>query len=339
MLAPALTALALGLGLAAGEGARVLSGDGPSLQALLPAAPEAAYRTAERDVSNWRRQAAWQLEPGAVAALAAFLRADRPVVTRCVRLNNYWCIKSARWNGEIGTDDEGHVGFASAERGADAAATLLRRYYLEFGRRSALDIVRRWAPAECQIGAAAPALMATGSIARTARARYLASRRKVRVAGRAAAGPAPTPRVSAVLPRQASAFRVPDVAVGVGEKPLTLSSTLPYRVPAPAPSAQGPRPSAPAIAGPAPGPAPACAGDEQRLRNYAERIVAPLGLGPADDLRLFEPDGTPTDHLAPVMLAMSGFELGTLRASGTLVEGAVERQRARAAASQAMGLP
>jgi hypothetical protein len=181
--------------------------------------------------------------------------------------------------------------------------------------------------------------MATGSIARTARARYLASRRKVRVAGRAAAGPAPTPRVSAVLPRPVPAFRLPEVALGVGEKPLTLSSTLPYRVTSPAPSAPAARPPAPAMAGPAPAPAPACAPDEQRLRNYAGRIVAPLGLGPDDDLKLFEPDGTPTDHLAPVMLAMSGFELGTLRASGTLVEGAVERQRARAAASQAMGLP
>ena len=76
------------------------------------------------------------LEPKPIIAMAALFRAERPFVTRCVKLNNYWCIKSARWNGELATDGEGHVGFASAEHGADAAATLLRRYYLEFNRKS-----------------------------------------------------------------------------------------------------------------------------------------------------------------------------------------------------------
>jgi hypothetical protein len=91
-----------------------------------------------------------------------------------------------------------------------------------------------------------------------------------------------------------------------------------------------------------PAPAPlACAPDEQRLRNYASRIVDGLGLGTSEDLKLFEPDGTPTVNLAPVLLAMSAFELGTLRASSDLVEGAVARQAARAKslARQAGSLP
>ena len=66
------------------------------------------------------------LEPKPVVAMAALFKAERPFVTRCVKLNNYWCIKSARWNGELATDGEGHVGFVSADHGADAAATLLR---------------------------------------------------------------------------------------------------------------------------------------------------------------------------------------------------------------------
>ena len=109
------------------------------------------YEAEAREISNWRSQTVGALEPKPVAIAAAWLSADRPIITRCVKLNNYWCIKSARWDGEIGKDAEGHVGFASADHGADAAVTLLRRYYLEFGRKSALEIVRRWAPAECNI--------------------------------------------------------------------------------------------------------------------------------------------------------------------------------------------
>ena len=56
---------------------------------------------------------------------------------RCVKLNNYWCIKRARWAGEIAADAEGHVAFASAIDGAIAAAILLRRYYIDYNRRSA----------------------------------------------------------------------------------------------------------------------------------------------------------------------------------------------------------
>ena len=76
---------------------------------------------------------------------------DRDIkgVSRCIRLNNYWCVKKAGWTGEIASDPEGHVAFASAADGAGVAANLLRRYYVDFNLHSARAIVQRWAPAQC----------------------------------------------------------------------------------------------------------------------------------------------------------------------------------------------
>ncbi|MGU3479636.1 hypothetical protein ACLBX8_28355, partial [Methylobacterium sp. D48H] len=111
------------------------------------------FDPATRSVSNWHAQTGAQLTPRALA-ITASLADDPPYVARCVRLNNGWCIKSARWSGEIGADGEGHTAFATLDDGADAAASLLRRYYRDYGRRTALAIVRRWAPAECRVGAA-----------------------------------------------------------------------------------------------------------------------------------------------------------------------------------------
>ena len=47
---------------------------------------------------------------------------------RCIRLNNYWCIKKAGWTGEVASDSEGHVAFSSSLEGAMVAVRLLRRY-------------------------------------------------------------------------------------------------------------------------------------------------------------------------------------------------------------------
>jgi hypothetical protein len=354
----------------------------PASAAVQPA----TFSPDARAVSNWREEAVEDLYPTPLSALAVALKAERPVVTRCVKLNNYWCIKSARWNGEIGTDDEGHVGFASAERGADAAVRLLRRYYLDFDRKSALDIVRRWAPAECRIaggGSAAPATLAVRGIGNTLRARWLARRaRPARTKLAAAGATVPVPqkpaasRVSAVPLRPLPSLSMPSIMAGISAPKPTVSATLPARPPQrrqptpasvaaaqsaaartsaaraapasprpanvataragsapPAPAkvaaAPPPRPAAiaPATAAPAPAPRPvfACAPDEQRIQNYAGRMVQALGIGPGEDLNLFEPDGRPLPNLARVLLAMSAFELGYLRASAELVHGAVER--------------
>ncbi len=141
-----------------------------------------------RAVSNWREEAGENLAPTSLALVVRYAASEPGFVARCVRLNNYWCVKQARWSGELGGDAEGHTGFATAADGAEAAAQLLRRYYRDYGRRSALAIVRRWAPAECGAprpvarsvprgGTAAPAVsvsLAPQGIGRTLRARFLA---------------------------------------------------------------------------------------------------------------------------------------------------------------------
>jgi hypothetical protein len=281
------------------------------------------------------------LEPKPVVAMAALFKAERPFVTRCVKLNNYWCIKSARWNGELATDSEGHVGFVSADHGADAAATLLRRYYLEYKRKSALDIVRRWAPAECNVatGLGGVAMLAVRGIGGTVRAQYLASRRKGgAVRYTAKAGPSGRPgRVSMVIPMapKTPQFRVPSIAAGMGETPKPAKPQQPLVVARPKPARQ---PVTTASAAPQPAPkvqvAAACPSEEQRHRNYAGRMVEGLGVGPADDLKLFAEDGTPQPNLIRVMLAMSAFELGALRANPDLVEGAVRRMADRIAVAK-----
>jgi len=310
----------------------------PGMAALTAGAPEpqARYEPENRAVTNWRSEAIEALEPRTVVALAALFKAERPFVTRCVKLNNYWCIKSARWNGELATDGEGHVGFASAEHGADAAALLLKRYYLDFGRRSALDIVRRWAPPECGIatGIGGIAVLAVKGIGGTVWAQYLASRGKgsvVRYTARSGPGGRPG-RVSMVIPMtpktpqyRTPQYRVPDIAAGMGEKP---------KAPDPRPLvAQRPKPAPQPVRNAAATPkvqvASACGSEEQRLRNYASRMAEPLGLKPTDDLKLFAADGRPLPNLAPVMLAMSAVELGALRASPDLVEAAIERASAK----------
>jgi hypothetical protein len=334
--------------------------------------PPPRFDPATRSVSNWHEEAGENLLPRALAATAR-LAEDPPYVARCVRLNNGWCIKSARWPGEIGADAEGHTAFATLDNGADAAASLLRRYYRDYGRRTALAIVRRWAPAECRVAAAparqgqkarpgravaTPAVSATlapRGIGRTLRARYLASHRPggvprgraaalrvqpwsplARMAGRPGRRPAAVPHVASLQP-------VPDIAAGIGASAQPArqaprqatrgaadpAALLDRKVPSPermvAESAL-----LPAIATGLPVldlrlPAPLCTGDEVRIQAYAARISGSVGLKPGDDLDLFGPDGAPRPNLAPVMLAMSAVELGTLRAGPELVAGAIAR--------------
>ena len=153
-----------------------------ALTARAADAGPAAFSLVARAVSNWRTEASASLAPGSLAYVVQYAERDPSFVARCVKLNNYWCIKRAAWTGEIGGDDEGHTAFATAEDGAGAAAVLLRRYSRDFGRRTALAIVRRWAPASCGSGSptASPRdgsvsrALAPRGLGRTLRARYLA---------------------------------------------------------------------------------------------------------------------------------------------------------------------
>jgi hypothetical protein len=111
--------------------------------------PAPSYAPDKRAVDNWRFESAMWLEMGPLAAARRAIGAEDNDPARCVKLNNYWCVKHAGWNGEIAADADGHVAFASAEEGAAVAALLLRRYYVDYNRRTARAIVERWAPAQC----------------------------------------------------------------------------------------------------------------------------------------------------------------------------------------------
>jgi hypothetical protein len=199
-----------------------------SSEAPLAAAPaDVTFEPARRAVSNWLTEASDNLDLSKetkpdLAAGTGLL--DLP---RCVKLNNYWCIKRARWAGEIAADMEGHVAFASAIDGAIAAAMLLRRYYLDYHRRSALAILSRWAPAQCAgittaMGRPAKphaarfallARLAPHGIQNTLRAHWLAAHHqgffrpdKTKVLHR-----------SLVPSRPLAMMRAPEIAVGMGE--------------------------------------------------------------------------------------------------------------------------
>ncbi|WP_375458089.1 hypothetical protein [uncultured Enterovirga sp.] len=298
------------------------------------------YREKDRAVTNWRAATRATLEPAPLAIAAALFASGLPVVTRCVKLNNPWCIKRARWAGEIGGDDEGHTAFHSTEAGADAAATLLRTYYVSLGRRSALDIVRRWAPAECRIGVGSgmPLALAVRGLSNTLRGRFLASRggRSGTAQPRAAKARSAGVRVSSVPLAPMPTFRVPDLAPGMGERatvaalPARRSAT---REAAPQPTSRKPvRVASAGDAIPLPT-ASACGSEEGRIQYYGSAIAKALGLSPSDDLSLFDAAGQPTDNLLPVMVAMSVIELGYLHAGPELADGAITRLRARLAAA------
>jgi hypothetical protein len=276
-----------------------------------------AFQPRARDVTNWRTEAVahldldWRLTGTLMAGRDAFR------VSRCVRLNNYWCIKRAGWAGEIAADREDHVAFASAIEGADVAAALLRRYYLDFGRHSALDIVSRWAPASCGAPAATAARRTTAQadhlaahgLGNTLRARFLASRGRH---GRHSAGRL---RRSVVPDHALTLLRAPAIAVGLGEKPVAL------------PPVSGV--SAATIAALGAAPARTCAGDTDRIRNYASQAAAGLAPSIRDDLKLFTPEGLPTPHLKRLMLNMAAVEIGPLGVRAGLVEAAIAQLPAR----------
>ncbi|KMO39245.1 hypothetical protein VQ02_10290 [Methylobacterium variabile] len=206
--------------------ARVSDGLAAVSALAAPAREMPVYRPEARSVSNWRSETKAGLLPVSLAWTAWAAPTDPAFVARCVKLNNYWCIKRARWDGEIGGDQEGHTGFATAGQGADAAVSLLRRYYGEYGRRSALAIVRRWAPAECAAPVAAravgpgraasparpasPALaaLAPQGIGRTLRARFLASHGRGGAPRRVARAPARPVAAPAARPTAGNALRV-----------------------------------------------------------------------------------------------------------------------------------
>ncbi|MGI3903725.1 MAG: hypothetical protein ACRYGP_18785 [Janthinobacterium lividum] len=303
--------------------AALLLGQPGVLDPLLSA--DIAFRPRERAVSDWRWQAALNLDASPGVRANILVGRDPAVVTRCVRLNNYWCIKRAGWVGEIASDADGHVAFRSAADGATVAALLLRRYYVVDGRHSALAIVSHWAPASCGaspvshrgVPRTVQSGLASRGLGRTLRARWLAAHgHRVGALGRGRA------RVSRVPDRLiGAALPAPTIALGLGSAPVSLSAALPDVLAG--------------SAAPATVTGPACSGDTARIANYAAKAAAGISPSTTADLGLFDAAGVPTPNLAHLMRNMSAVEIGPLGASTGLVETAVAQAAAVVAARRA----
>ena len=202
-----------------------------------------SFRPLSREVTNWRAEATATLELPAAAALQIRAGLEPRSVSRCVRMNNYWCIKRAGWAGEIAADAEGHVAFSSALEGAVVAAVLLRKYYVDYKRHSAIAIVSHRAPANCGFAVAVPR-RATGAravaprgIRTTLRGRWLSAHGRGSVGARGLAH-GPHIRPSRIAERPVPMLRAPTIAVGVSETPLTATriASISYSEPVGAPS-------------------------------------------------------------------------------------------------------
>jgi hypothetical protein len=278
-----------------------------------------AFWPVERAVSNWRREAFWNAALPLKSAFRLALGKDPEGVSRCVKLNNYWCIKKAGWNGEIAADAEGHVAFASALEGAAVAALLLRRYYVDYNRHSAFAIISRWAPAQCgfslasrprgfKVASAANTLLrdvAPRGIQNTLRARWLASHSS----GGVAKGGKPSALRPSVIPdRLLKMMPAPEIAVGMGEREIKLkpfalnllgsSKSLPF-------------------------PMTSCAADGPRVEAYANRAAEGIAADANDDLHLFTETGAPTPNLAHMMDNMALVEIGPLAARSWLIDAGI----------------
>ena len=326
------SAMAAALAISAATSAAALAEPGAA-----PVGPPVVFRPGERAVSTWRTEAAESLDardgtPGSSAVATG--------VARCVKLNNYWCIKKAGWNGEIAADAEGHVAFASAVEGAAVAALLLKRYYVDFHRRSALAIVSRWAPAQCDgwiTGGAARPVRSIGSlapkgIAGTLRARWLAGHSRGFVIPRPGAA---SVRRTTVADRVSRPVPAPTIAVGLGEtdrpiKPITLDALLqasPDASPSRSMLGQPRVGRSSVLAGGDPpsggGSLSGCGADSGRIAAYARAAAAGIEPGPDGDLALFSADGTPTSNLATVMANMARVEIGPHAPKAALISAGI----------------
>ena len=306
---------------------------------VAPAPPQ--FLPAARSVSNWRAQAGENLDLAPERAQALASGAQEKGVTRCVRLNNYWCVKGVGWTGMLAADAEGHAAFASAEEGAAVAALLLRRYYMSYSRRSAQAIVTRWAPAECRVArvasrpstiplpplkpgaksppgiaqtrnklGAAPDALSTRGVNQTLRARWLA-----RGPGKVAKAQ-PRSRIAERLP---PLMRTPSIAVGLGEKPMAMPELKLASLAMPGLEQLRPEPLRPIIN---------CDSETNRLKAYAQKASSGVAASPDEDLALFTPEGEPTPNLARVMENMSAVEIGPLRADKAVIAAGIARAMA-----------
>lgn len=293
---------------------------------------ELAFHPSERAVTNWRVEAADNLDLPPDIKTKLTEGNDLPEVPRCVKLNNYWCIKRAGWAGEIAADAEGHVAFASAIDGAVAAAILMRRYYLDYNRHSASAILSRWAPAQCtnmtglstirKRHLAQPGTLrgvAPLGIQNTLRARWLASHR----CGFSGHGKAIASHPS-IVPRRPplALMRAPEIAVGMGEQERAPVKIAALELPVSAPLAGA-----------------SCMDEGERIRNYTLRAIEGIAPSPEDDLNLFSANGTPGANLPRLLENMAKVEIGPLGARAGLIATAIDLVRTQDRAARMPAAP
>lgn len=99
--------------------------------------------------ANSRRGLMVETSQGVIPAPLAGQIGEAPR-SRCVRLNNYWCIKTPTsggfWEGQIGEDASGHAYFRDPVYSARAFARTIRSYYFRRNIRSVSGIINRYAP-------------------------------------------------------------------------------------------------------------------------------------------------------------------------------------------------
>lgn len=70
----------------------------------------------------------------------------------CIRFNNYWCMKSVGWEGEVGKDARGHAIFNDPVFSARAVARQFRTWWFRDGKRTAFQIMSTYAPPDDCVG-------------------------------------------------------------------------------------------------------------------------------------------------------------------------------------------
>ncbi len=302
-----------GAGLPEGPSRNILSSAAPNNPSLNVSPNGIMFHPAMSAVSNWQAEAKENLDLTEEAE--AKLESTIP---RCVKLNNYWCIKRAHWAGEIAADAEGHVAFATALDGAVAAAMLLRRYYVDYNRHSALAIVSHWAPAQCgglavtagwrsklrAPGTKALSGLASHGLQNTLRARWLSAH------PRGFTGLARSTAYRSIVPaRPIEMMRAPEIAVGMGEAqrtPIKIAA-LDFAAPSTKPGFT------------------LCSSDSLRIQNYASRAIEGIATSQSADLNLFISGEMPGTNLRPLLENMAKVEIGPLAVRTDLIVAAIER--------------
>ena len=103
------------------------------------------YNNTAGSVTNWKAEAIKHLQ---INEQALFQHKFK----RCIKLNNYWCLKDVGWNGGIGKDADNHTAFKNGYYAARAAVRNFRTAYIKHGRKSALSIMLAYAPTSDCIG-------------------------------------------------------------------------------------------------------------------------------------------------------------------------------------------